>query len=240
MEGPQPDRRADAELVADLVQGDELALAELYDRHADAVFRLAFRFLGDRSLAEEVLQETYLALWNRAELYDESLASLSAWLLAIARNRSVDRLRAIGRRPLTVTLSAIGTDEADDTAAERTIAAGQLVASGPVAGDPEAHLDARWLADTVRAVLADMPEPERRAIELAYYEDLTQVEIAERLGWPLGTVKTRTRRALARLRMLLSAALGPEIGRRVAPVPVAFGDRSPVAASEAGGHDGPR
>jgi RNA polymerase sigma-70 factor (ECF subfamily) len=239
MEGPL-DPRTDAELVGALVEGDQQALGELYDRHADAVFRLAFRFLGDRSLAEEVLQETYLALWNRAELYDASVASLSAWLLAIARNRSVDRLRALGRRPVSIALSSIGTDDVDESAAERTLAAGQLVASGTVAADPEAHLEARWLADTVRSVLAGMPEPERRAIELAYFEDLTQVEIAERLGWPLGTVKTRTRRALGRLRVLLSEALGPDIGRRVAPVPVAFVEPSRIAATEAGGRDGPR
>ncbi len=196
-------RRTDAELVASLVAGDEGALAELFDRHADAVFRLAFRFLGDRSVAEDVLQETFLALWNRAELYDASVASLPAWLFTIARNRSVDRLRALGRRPVSVALSSIRGDDADDTAEERVLAAGQLVGSAPVADDPEARLEARWLADTVRGALASMPEPERRAIELAYYEDLTQVEIAQRLGWPLGTVKTRTRSGLHRLADLL-------------------------------------
>lgn len=231
----------DAVLVAGLVDGDEDALAELYDRHGDAVFRLAFRFLGDRQLAEEVMQETFLALWNRAELYDHRVASLSAWLLTIARNRAVDRLRALGRRPVSIALSAVGSEDGDDAAEERTLAAGALVGSGTVADDPEARLEARWLGDAVRAVLSTMPEPERRAIELAYYEDLTQVEIAQRLGWPLGTVKTRTRRALGRLRVLLGDALGPEIGRRISPAPIAIVERPRAVATEASrGSDGPR
>ncbi len=234
-------RRPDAELVAALVEGDEDALAELYDRHGDAIFRLAYRFLGDRQLAEEVLQETFLTLWNRAELYDASVASLRAWLMTIGRNRAVDRLRAIGRRPISVALSSVGRAEDDDGADERALAGGQLVGAGTLASDPEAGLEAGWLSETVRAVLDDMPEPERRAIELAYYEDLTQVEIAERLGWPLGTVKTRTRRALGRLRILLADALGPELAPRIAPVPVAVTERPRVGARDAvGGFDGPR
>ena len=234
-----PDRTPDAELVTALVNGDQDALAELYDRHGDAIFRLAYRFLGDRQLAEEVLQETFLTLWNRAELYDASIASLPAWLMTIARNRAVDRLRAIGRRPISVALSSVGRPD-DDAADERTLAGGQLVGAGMVASDPEAGLEAGWLSETVRAVLDGMPEHERRAIELAYYEDLTQVEIAERLGWPLGTVKTRTRRALARLRVLLADALGPELAPRIAPVPLALAERPTVAARDTvGGFDGP-
>jgi RNA polymerase sigma-70 factor (ECF subfamily) len=235
-----PNRRPDAELVTALVEGDQDALAELFDRHGDAIFRLAYRFLGDRQLAEEVLQETFLTLWNRAELYDASIASLPAWLMTIARNRAVDRLRAIGRRPISVALSSVGRPD-DDAADERTLAGGQLVGAGMVASDPEAGLEAGWLSETVRAVLDGMPEHERRAIELAYYEDLTQVEIAERLGWPLGTVKTRTRRALARLRVLLADALGPELAPRIAPVPLALAERPRVAARDTvGGFDGPR
>ena len=234
-----PNRRPDAELVTALVEGDQDALAELFDRHGDAIFRLAYRFLGDRQLAEEVLQETFLTLWNRAELYDASIASLPAWLMTIARNRAVDRLRAIGRRPISVALSSVGRPD-DDAADERTLAGGQLVGAGMVASDPEAGLEAGWLSETVRAVLDGMPEHERRAIELAYYEDLTQVEIAERLGWPLGTVKTRTRRALARLRVLLADALGPELAPRIAPVPLALAERPRVAARDTvGGFDGP-
>jgi RNA polymerase sigma-70 factor (ECF subfamily) len=239
----------DAQLVQRVALGDEPALEELYDRHASAVFRLAFRLVGDRQLAEEVLQETYLALWNRAELFDPAAGSLTAWLLTIARNRSVDRLRAAGRRPVQVPMSAaVGQDERDD-GVEWTLATGSLLGAAPAATDPQEALDQTWLKDAVRQALDGVPDLERRAIELAYYEELTQTEIAQRLGWPLGTVKTRTRRALSRLRSVLAEALGPELGRRVAPVPVvdtasrphALGERgSDVAQEAARGRDGPR
>jgi RNA polymerase sigma-70 factor, ECF subfamily len=237
----------DAELVQRVAGGDELALGELYDRHAHAVFRLAFRLVGDRQLAEEVLQETYLALWNRAELFKPAAGSLTAWLLTIARNRSVDRLRAAGRRPTQLPMSAVvGADERDD-AAEWTLAAGTLIAAAQEIVDPQMALDQAWLKDTVRQALDGVPDAERRAIELAYYEELTQTEIAERLGWPLGTVKTRTRRALSRLRSVLADALGPELGRRVAPVPVvdtlpgrSLGRSTDPVHERGGGRDGPR
>jgi RNA polymerase sigma-70 factor (ECF subfamily) len=237
----------DAELVQRVVGGDERALGELYDRHAHAVFRLAFRLVGDRQLAEEVLQETYLALWNRAELFNPAVGSLTAWLLTIARNRSVDRLRAAGRRPTQLPMSAVvGPDDRED-AAEWTLAAGRLLAAAQEVVDPQVALDQAWLKDTVRQALDGVPDAERRAIELAYYEELTQTEIAARLGWPLGTVKTRTRRALSRLRSVLADTLGPELGRRVAPVPVVDTlpgrglERSPDAVHErGGGRDGPR
>lgn len=234
--------RSDADLVSQVAEGDEQALAELYDRHADAVFRVCFRLLGDRHLAEEVMQETYLAVWNRAELFDRRVGSLPAWLLTIARNRSVDRLRALGRRPPALPMSSIGGASGGEADLERTVAAGTLLGTGPGAPEPEHVLEAAWLRSTVREALAQMPDAERRAVELAYYEELSQTEIATRLGWPLGTVKTRTRRALGRLRVLLAEALGPELGRRVAPVPRTDASNPPVAASvERGGAvDGPR
>jgi RNA polymerase sigma-70 factor (ECF subfamily) len=127
--------RTDADLVTQVVDGDEQALAELYDRHADAIFRLCFRLLGDRYLAEEVMQETYLALWNRAELFDRTVGSLPAWLMAIARNRSVDRLRARGRRPPAMPISSVAGGDGEMADLERTLTAGTLVGSGP--GPPE-------------------------------------------------------------------------------------------------------
>jgi RNA polymerase sigma-70 factor (ECF subfamily) len=220
----------DRELVSLLVDGDEDALAKLYDRHSDAVYRVAFRLLGDRHLAEEVLQETYLALWNRAELYEPERGSLPAWLLTIARNRAVDRLRTLGRRPLPMAMSDAIPD--DEGSFEHALALGQLVASAPPPTDPQDAVDAAWLRETVREALGQVPETERLAIELAYYEELTQTEIADRLGWPLGTVKTRTRRALGRLRSVLADSLGPDAGRRVAPVPLAEDTRAVSPAGD--------
>ncbi|MFI5261789.1 MAG: sigma-70 family RNA polymerase sigma factor [Candidatus Limnocylindrales bacterium] len=209
--------RTDAELMAALVGGDEDALGALYDRHADAVFRVAFRLLGDRVQAEDVLQETMLALWNRAETYDSSVASLAAWLLTIARNRAVDRLRARARRPASMPMSIALGPEPDDTALDRLVGSGALVGAATSRPDPAAAAEATWLAGAVRDALAAMPDPERQALELAYYHDLSQSEIAARLGWPLGTVKTRTRRALARLRVTLAEVLGPDAGLRIVP-----------------------
>src|ERR1700675_282399 len=98
--------RSDAEFMAGVVAGDESALAGIYDRHAGAAFRLAYRLLGDRGLAEEVLQETMLAVWNNAERYDPRIASLAAWLMTITRNRAIDHLRARARRPAPLTLGS--------------------------------------------------------------------------------------------------------------------------------------
>ena len=208
----------DAELMAAIVAGDESALAGLYDRHADAAFRLAYRLLGDRGLAEEVLQETMLAVWDKAERYDPRVASLAAWLMTITRNRAIDRLRARARRPAPLTLGS-PTDARDERGLtlEAAMSAGRLVAVAPAPLDPEALVDTAWLREAVRGALDGLPLPERRALELAYYEELTQSEIAARLGWPLGTVKTRTRRALFRLRVVLAETLGPDLGASVAP-----------------------
>ncbi len=219
-------RRAvdDAALVREIVGGSQAALAEIYDRHVDAVYATASRLTADRQMAEEVVQETFLALWNRAELFDARVGSLAAWLHTIARNRTVDRLRAAGRRPNLIPLSAAsGEDEGDGAALDRLVGAGHVIGGATVGLGPEGELAATELRAVLRDALAGLPEAERTAIVLAYREELTQTEIAERLGWPLGTVKTRTRRALLRLREALGDELGPGAAR--APIPVHIGDR---------------
>ena len=193
----------DVTLVRAVVDGSDEALAVLYDRHAGGVHAVALRLTGDRGIAEEVVQETFLALWNRAELFDPALATLATWLRAIARNRTLDKLRASGRRPRLVPLGG-GHDGDDDPGLDRLGPEAVILGGAASSLGPE---DAALSAD-VRALvgeaLAAMPDVERTVIVLAYRDDLTQQEIAERLGWPLGTVKTRTRRALARLRGLLA------------------------------------
>lgn len=209
--------RTDAQLVRFVVAGDEAAMGELYDRYAAGLYRAALMRLGDRQLAEEVLQDTYLALWNRAELFDPAQGSLLAWLSTIAHNRSTDRLRSRGRRPPPLPLSAI----LDDSEGDRRAPDSALMSATPVAGvtaavDPEQVVDEAWLRTEVERALAEIPANERQVIQMAYYEELTQTEIAARLDWPLGTVKTRTRRALRHLRRTLAHALGPEMGGRYA------------------------
>jgi RNA polymerase sigma-70 factor (ECF subfamily) len=196
--------RSDEELVARLVEGDEGALGELYDRHADSLFRTALLRLGDRGLAEEVLQDTYLALWNRAELFDSTQGSVMGWLSTIARNRAIDRLRSSARRPAPVALSGVVGANADpgaaDDARDALLATATPVAGVTAAPNPEREVDIAELRREVDQALADIPERERTVLKLAYFDQLSQSEIAARLSWPLGTVKTRTRRALARLR----------------------------------------
>jgi RNA polymerase sigma-70 factor (ECF subfamily) len=199
----------DAVLVRAVAAGSQDALAALYDRHIDGVHAVALRLTNDRQLAEEVVQETFLALWNRAELYDASVASLATWLRTIARNRTVDRLRAAGRRPALVPLPGHGDPGEGDGGFERVGADAVVLGGAGTDAGPEAAAEAADVRAAVARALEAMPETERVVIVLAYQEGLTQTEIAERLDWPLGTVKTRTRRALAHLRDALEADGAP-------------------------------
>ena len=211
----------DAVLVREVAAGSQSALGELYDRYVDAVFAAASRLTSDRQVAEEVVQETFLALWNRAELFDPKVGSLAAWLHTIARNRTVDRLRAAGRRPNLIPLSsAAGEDEEAGAALDRLVGTGNLIGGAGIGAGPEGELATTELRQVIRDALAELPDAERTAIVLAYREELTQTEIAERLGWPLGTVKTRTRRALLRLRGALAEELGPGLLPTPIPVPI--------------------
>ena len=123
--------------------GSQDALAAIYDRHVDAVYATASRLTSDRQVAEEVVQETFLALWNRAELFDPKLGSLAAWLHTIARNRTVDRLRAAGRRPNLIPLSsAAGEDEQDAAALDRLVGSGTVLGGAAIGLGPEGELAA--------------------------------------------------------------------------------------------------
>jgi RNA polymerase sigma-70 factor (ECF subfamily) len=196
----------DSGLVRAVASGSEDALVQLYDRYSGAVYATARRLTTDRGLAEDVVQETFLALWNRAEQYDPTMGSLPAWLLTIARNRTIDRLRALGRRPPTMPVSDVALfDESDTATLERLVAGGAVVGAGQPVMGPAAILDENELRTSLAVALAELPDVERTVLVLAYRDELSQSEIAERLGWPLGTVKTRTRRALFRMR----TALGP-------------------------------
>jgi RNA polymerase sigma-70 factor (ECF subfamily) len=210
----------DAGLVRELTAGSEAALGILYDRYCDAIFATAYRLTSDRGVAEEVVQETFLTLWNRAELFDPGAGSLSAWLHTIGRNRAVDRLRAAGRRPRLVALtSSVAPDESETQALERVVAAGTVVAGAVQPLGPEQAVVGEELRDAIRNAVAAMTDVERTVILLAYQEELSQVEIADRLAWPLGTVKTRTRRALLHLRESLGQEFGPSAELDLVPVP---------------------
>jgi len=214
-------RPDDVALVRSVADGSYDALADLYDRHGAAIFAVASRLTSDRGIAEEVVQDTFLALWDRATSFDPATGSLSAWLHTIARNRTVDRLRAAGRRPSLVSLT-IDDDEDSGAGLERAVGDRPVLGGADLGPGPELALEGTELRSVLRDALDAMPDTERTVILLAYGEGLTQTEIAGRTGWPLGTVKTRTRRGLARLRGVLETDYGP--GPGPAPRPVAAGD----------------
>src|SRR5918993_242050 len=185
-DGPQPSREADASAMRRMATGDGGALAELYDRHGRAMFSIAVRILRDHSDAEEIVQDVFAQAWRQAARYDTTRGAVVAWLLMMARSRAIDRLRARrGQPPL----------DADHQAALRDVADG----STPV---DLALLTAAQVA-LVRAALEALPETQREAIDLAFHEGLTHAEVAERLQQPLGTIKTRIRLGLLRLRAAL-------------------------------------
>jgi RNA polymerase sigma-70 factor (ECF subfamily) len=201
----------DALLVERIAMGDEAAFATAYDRHAGPLFGSLVRFLGDREAAAEVVQDAFLALWRRAAQYDAAAGSLFAWLLGIARHRAIDRFRADARRVASrsIPLSALFPEDRDDAgrgAAIPDLPAGSAVeeagGTGGVAtaDDPEAIAGRRWVQAVIRTMVAELPEAERSVVLLAYATGLSQSEIADHLGAPIGTVKSRTRRAFARLR----------------------------------------
>src|SRR4026209_2511022 len=165
MSGARHVPRDDSALVRDVAGGSQDALAALYDRHADAVYAAAIRLTSDRQVAEEVVQETFLALRDSAELFNPGTGSLAAWLHTIARNRTVDRLRAAGRRPNLVPLSsASATDESDTAALERVVAAGNVLGGADLGQGPEGELAASELRDVIRGALAELAEHGRTAL----------------------------------------------------------------------------
>ena len=186
----QPSEISDTELLHAIARRDEQALAALYDRYRLILFGLVVRILNDRQEAEDVLQEAFLQVWRRAGDFDEARGRVFTWLVTIARSRALDRLRAIGSR-------ARLADEVLAHSSEREWA-----------GDAAEDAVKSEQGTIVRQALRELPEEQRRALFLAYFEGLTQAEISARLGEPLGTVKTRMRSGLIKLRELLRQARG--------------------------------
>jgi RNA polymerase sigma-70 factor, ECF subfamily len=204
----------DVELVRRIRRGSEEALGQLYDRHAESVFASAMQTSRDRWIAEEVVQETFLALWDRADRFDPDRGSLQSWLMTIARNRAIDRLRAAGRHDRAASFTAFGGTHVGDAPIDEWLASsGELIAIGGSDPLPEIALADKETRAAIDAAIADLDPVEQRVIVLAYDQGLTQSEIADSLGWPIGTVKTRTRRALRHLRegMVPLAATAPAV-----------------------------
>ncbi len=194
MTAPQQ-QTPDAALVEQMTAGDESALAALYDRYAGVLYGLLVRILKDTHAAEEVLQDLFLQLWRTASRYDASRGSMTAWLMVIARNRAISRLRRGNRHAV-----------ADD-------AEGFLLENLPAAGNLEEEAARLQMATRLRAAMASLPGEQREALELAYFEGMTQTEIAERTGAPLGTVKSRVRAALQSLKQQFDERTARQSGR---------------------------
>jgi RNA polymerase sigma factor (sigma-70 family) len=179
---------SDEAVVALVARRQQTALAELYDRHGRVAYALAYRVLRDRTLAEDAVQEAFLAVWRGAERFVPERGKASAWVMTLVHRRAVDLVRRENRHRTDV------LDEPDAVAA--------------TSADEDALL--RFERERVQRALRELPDQQREAIELAYYGGFTQSELAERLGLPLGTIKSRMFAGLARLRELLQ-----EPGREV-------------------------
>jgi RNA polymerase sigma-70 factor (ECF subfamily) len=183
MRDDDPREVSDAALVIAIGRYDQAALAEAYRRHAGAVFALAQRLLRDRAIAEEIVQEVYLRLWNRPEAFDPQRGSLRSYLLAQCHGRTVDLLR-----------SETSRRRREERDVRRTATAGY---------DVEHEVVGLAVAERVRGALEGLQQNERRAIELAYLAGHTYREVAELLSEPEGTVKSRIRSGLRKMRTSL-------------------------------------
>ena len=176
----------DPKLMARVVKGDHQAFSQIYDQSSTLLYSMAVRILGSREDAAELLQEVYLEVWRKVVRYDVGRGTPIAWLITLTRSRAIDRLRARGARarqqagePLDGSSASLVADRHPD----------------PL----ESHVD-QELRGLVSGALADLPQAQQQAIELSYYEGLSHAEIATRLNQPLGTVKTRIKLGMSKLR----------------------------------------
>ncbi len=177
-------------IAAALARREESALAELYDRYGGTVHALALRMTGDRGAAQEITMDAFLQVWQQVERYDARQGSLEGWLFTIARSRAIDRLRANRAAKRT------RTDEIEaDTPQPAKI------------DPPDEILELSERRRYVRSAMAGLSAAQRAALELAFYQGLSHSEIAEQLGEPLGTVKTRIRQAMSVMRRILTPLL---------------------------------
>lgn len=181
---PEQAQTADVDLLKSIVRRDEEALAELYDRYRVILFGLLMRILNSRAEAEDVLQEVFLQVWRRAGDFDEQRGKPFTWLVTLARSRGIDRLRSLGARDRITQGATREVFEETSDASSDTFRSEQR--------------------ELVTSALAQLPEEQRRPLVLAYFDGLTQSEIAAKLEAPLGTIKTRMRSGMIKLREQLS------------------------------------
>ena len=189
-----PDRMEDQYLLKAISMGEESALGKLYDRYGRLVYSLAYQIVYDEAVAEDITQEVFLQVWNKASSYQNELGKVSTWLTSVARHRAIDSLR---RSRVRSESHQVIWDEPDD-------------ADGPEWTDPqniEAQVEQTLQSRVVRQAIGKLPKEQRQALALAYFQGLSHQEIAEITGEPLGTIKTRIRLAMQKLRESLEASL---------------------------------
>lgn len=198
---------SDEELLRGIAEGDRQAFAALYDRHAAVAYSLILRIVRDRALADDVLQETFWQVWKRADEY-RGEGQVAAWLYRIARNRGLDEVRRQQRAPVAAieSLDAWHTDagNVEDGSNIRHPLLRQLALSRQIS-DAASQFTQEQRRRHVHDALATIPHEQRICLELAYFEGMSQQQIADHVNVPLGTVKTRMRMGLAKLEHILRA-----------------------------------
>lgn len=185
----------DSALVAHAAGGDERALGDLYDRYGGMAYSLACAIVGEHADAEEVVADAFAQIWRSASSFDASRGSVAAWVATIARTRALDLVRSRKRRARVLEEAAVVTDE------------GESLVLAPSTEATDRSVEQSEASVIVRRSLADLPASQRKVIELAYFGGLSQSEIAEQLSEPLGTVKTRMRAGMEKLRQALRPVL---------------------------------
>jgi RNA polymerase sigma-70 factor (ECF subfamily) len=183
MSEPTLDLERDMELLRRISGGDRSAFSSFYDQYSGLLFSIAVKVLNDSKEAEDVLQEVFMQIWNKADAYDPLLGKPASWAVTLTRNKAIDRIRASQRRSKLLE--------------QATLEASALPDAAPSANE---KLHGRENAEMIRSVVAALPPDQRHAIELAFFSGLTQDEISKTLQEPLGTIKARIRRGMLKLR----------------------------------------
>lgn len=189
---------SDAALIARMAAGDQRSLAELYDRHGPAMYGLALAITGQPADADEVVAEAFNQAWRQADRFDSTRGSSLPWLVTLTRSRALDFVRAGRRR-------ARALDRASAAAP-----GGFALPVSPLMDPPDRYAEKQDLRERVQQAVAELPDAQRRVVELAYFGGLSQSEIAAQLQAPLGTVKTRMRAAMEKLRGALATYISQE------------------------------
>jgi len=181
------DRAVELDLLARVAQRERAAFEALYDRYANILYATAMKFLKEDADAQDVVQDVFIQIWDKAKLYDPAKGKPLTWALTLTRNRSIDRIRAIQRR------TRLRDDFEKETVADESAGVREALSG----------VDASEKGQILRDAVGRLSAEQRQVIELAFFGGLTQSEVAERLGEPLGTIKARARRGLMKLKEIL-------------------------------------